>query len=140
MSQFAESSVTLVSVAELSANWDNQAFGVYGNYQKGKTDAPGATTADQVLWNLSGVARFGGRHAVYALYARLKDKVAVGEPEATTYGLVYENILSKRTRLYVGYGKTDNDAGLRARPTGLAVTPLSGESASGFQLGISHSF
>lgn len=131
---------TDTKVTELSANWDNKAFGIYGNYQKGKTDAPGATTADLDLWSVSGVARFGGRHELYALYARLKDKVAAGEPEATTYGLVYENVLSKRTRLYVGYGKTDNDDGLTAKPTGLAVTPTSGEAATGFQLGISHSF
>jgi predicted porin len=145
---------------ELSANWDNKAFGVYGNYMKQKTDTPTVSNAtDWKTYSISGVARFGGRHEVYAMYSKAKnDGTGAVDAEATSYGIVYENVMSKRTRLYVGYGKTTNKDGMNLAPTSYAVAtpgpeftspagatasnalnPL-GKDPSAFQVGISHSF
>jgi predicted porin len=48
--------------------------------------------------------------------------------------------MSKRTYVYAGYGSASNDTTLSFRPTGLAVGPVGGGDAKGFQLGLSHSF
>ena len=144
-------------LAELSANWDNKAFGIYGNYATQKTDTPAlGTVADWKTYSVSGVARFGGPHSVYAMYSKAKnDKVTNGE--ATTIGVAYENALSKRTVVYVGYGKTTNKDGMNLAPgswagatpgvqipvggttANSATIPL-GKDPSAFQVGISHSF
>ena len=145
-----------VKISELSANWDNQAFGIYGNYANQKTDSLGTTIAEWKTYSVSGVARFGGRHSVYAMYSKAKnDKVTNGE--ATTIGVAYENALSKRTVVYVGYGKTTNKDGMNLAPTSYAGAtpgvemPVGGTTAnsstiplgkdpSALQIGLSTSF
>lgn len=129
---------------EVSANWDNKAFGIYGNYQNGKNETSGSPEAKASVWSLSGVARFGGRHEVYAMYSDLK--FDEGDVHGKTYGLVYQNRMSKRTYVYAGIGHTTNETNTSAgvattvKPTAFAITPAGGEDATGFQLGISHSF
>jgi predicted porin len=143
-------------ISSLSANWDNKAFGIYGNYTTQKNDALGTEIANWKGYSLSGVARFAGRHELYLMGSKLKnDKIT--NMEATTYGITYENVMSKRTRLYVGYGATKNKDAAAFAPTayafataGTEVTPggatanntalAPGKDPKAFQVGISHSF
>ena len=150
-------------ITELSANWDNKAFGIYGNYATQKSDATAGgvsvTPNEWKTYSISGVARFAGRHELYLMTSKVKnDKVT--NMEATTYGITYENVMSKRTRLYVGYGQTKNKDAAGFAPTAYAfATPgvmipfgagtsgsdsnsaiPNGKDPKAFQIGISHSF
>jgi predicted porin len=150
---------TTTKITEVSGNWDNKAFGIYATYSKHKTDVPTATGAsDWKIWNVSGVARFGGVHEVYLMGGQAKQSIAVAgaEPKTSLYGIVYENVLSKRTRLYAGYGYAKNEGGATLAPTAYAAAPATqigitstvsaatnvapNEKPKGFQLGISHTF
>jgi predicted porin len=141
----------------LSGNFDNKAFGVYANWNKHSNDTPAGQTHDWKIWSVSGVARFAGVHELYAMYGRAKDNVstAAGTPLAKTWGIVYENVLSKRTHAYLGYGKTKNEGGARLAPLAFAAAPatqinITGDfnatnvapnsSPRGIQLGLVHTF
>ena len=90
---------------QLAGNWDNKAFGVYGQLFQNKVDTPTTTNAsDRRQWSISPVARFGS-HELYGLYGKNKQKSALsttGTSEAKIWGVVFEEVLSKRTRAYAG--------------------------------------
>ena len=124
---------------QISANWDNRAFGIYGNWYTAESDVGGVAGPDLTGFGVSGVARFGGRHELYAMWYRNEVDVA-GDPKATTWALVYQHVMSKRTRFYTGFAKTKNDAGMADAPTAFAVTVAAGFDPRGFQLGLVHTF
>jgi predicted porin len=129
-----------VTMHQLSANWDNRAFGIYGNWFTTEAEVTGVPgSLDASGFGLSGIARFGGRHEVSALWYRNEVDVA-GDPKATTYALVYQHIMSKRTRIYTGIAKTKNDDGMNIAPTAFVTGVAPGYDPRGFQLGIVHTF
>lgn len=152
----ATAGTTEAKMWQLAGNWDNKAFGVYAQLLSHKVDNAVGAQADQRQWSVSPVARFGGAHEIYGLYGRVKEKVVSPNPEAKTWGVVYENVQSKRTRLYAGYGKTNNSNGSNLAPTNFVGAPRAqlsftsgastgtvipaNKSVSGFQLGIVHTF
>lgn len=124
---------------QLAGNWDNKAFGVYGQIFSNKVDAPATTTAsDRRQWSISPVARFGS-HELYGLYGKTKQKSGVsstGTAEAKIWGIVFEEVMSKRTRLYAGYGRANNTGGAGGL-TGLGPTNFAGAPGQGAgQVGI----
>jgi len=152
---FAATSVE-VKMKQLAANFDNKQFGVYGVWAKADDSSVGG--GEVKVWSISPVARFGA-HELYGLYGRFKASDPTGSAQAKTYGIVYENVMSKRTRAYVGYGKTKNDAGLAVAPTNYAAAPAgqfaigaaggliatttnvaAGTSPSAVQVGVVHTF
>jgi hypothetical protein len=129
-----------VTMHQISANWDNRAFGIYGNWYTTEGEITGIPgSLDTTGFGVSGIARFGGRHEVSAMWYRNEVDVA-GDPKATTYALVYQHIMSKRTRIYTGFAKTKNDDGMADVPTAFATTVAPGFDPRGFQLGIVHTF
>lgn len=130
----AESELTI-----FSANWDNRAFGIYGTFWQGEADAGGTTLAEPEGWALSGVARFGGRHELYALWGMTEDSL-IDDSEGSVLAIVYQHVMSKRTRFYAGYATSDNDPAGTAVPTALQGGPAAGYDARGIQLGIVHTF
>ena len=123
---------------QLSANWDNRAFGIYANWYKAEEESGGTTLGELTGMGLSGVARFGGRHELYAMYYR--NELDSPDEKATTMAVVYQHVMSKRTRIYTGIAKTKNDASFIDKPTAMAPTPAPGYDPRGFQLGIVHTF
>jgi predicted porin len=127
---------------QVSANWDNRAFGIYANYWVDETENPaGATTRDFNVMSLSGIARFGGRHELAVLWGQGENEsVAGGEGEFDFWAVTYQHIMSKRTRFYTGFAKNKNKTGINSAPTAFAGTVANGFDPSGFQLGVVHTF
>ncbi|MGQ0545871.1 MAG: porin [Betaproteobacteria bacterium] len=127
---------------QLSANWDNRAFGIYGNWWNQETETRGPTTEDRTGWAISGVARFGGRHELYAVYGSQENDIGGGATESTVWGISYQHVMSKRTRVYVGFQDVDNEAA-STRQVNLAhagTTVAAGYDPRAFQIGLLHSF
>jgi len=128
----------------LAGNWDNKAFGVYAQLFSNKVSS-GATggVSDRRQWSISPVARFGS-HELYGLYGKNKQKEGgsgTGTAEAKIWGIVFEEVMSKRTRLYAGYGRANNTGGVgplgAGGLTGLGPTNFAGAPNAGAgQLGI----
>lgn len=153
-SQNAVTTTNETKMTELSGNWDNKAFGIYANWNKHTNDTALGTDHDWKIWSVSGVARFGGVHEFYAMLGRAKDNVGA-TPTSKQYAIVYENVLSKRTHAYVGYGKAKNENGAALAPLAFAAAPATqigitgatnatnvapNSSPAGIQVGLVHTF
>jgi predicted porin len=139
-----ETAETLAGEAErtitgLSAYWDNRAFGVYGTYMMQEVDDVGTTVSDVTMMAISGVARFGGNNEVHVMFGESEDDVT-DESTSTFWGVSFVHRMSKRTLVYAGYGQTDNDTNAALKNTAMAPAATPGETISGFQVGLAHSF
>ena len=126
---------------QIAANWDNRAFGLYGGYITRKNDGAtaGATPTDVRAYWFNPVARFGGRHELYGLWGKVKNKLAASS-DATVVALTYQHVLSKRTRIYTSLGRVDNDAASAVELNAFATAVAAGYDPRGFQLGLLHTF
>jgi predicted porin len=131
-----ETETTLTGIA---AYFDNKAFGIYGAYSLGETEAGPATTSDITAWSISGVLYFAGRNELYLMYGQSEDDAVAGS-EASFWGVSLFHRLSKRTTVYVGYGNVENDGPSAQRPSGFATTVAAGFDPRGIQIGLAHSF
>ena len=130
-----------LKVNQLVGNWDNRAFGVYGGFmtRKNQGAAAGATPTDVRLYWFNPVARFGGRHEVYGLWGRVRNKLA-GNADADVMAVTYQHVMSKRTRVYTSLGRVDNDPGSAVELNAFAAPVAPGYDPRGFQLGVLHAF
>jgi predicted porin len=133
----AETETTLTN---LTVSFATGAFDIRGHYAMGETEAPIVGTTDDVnAWSISALMRLGGANEIRAMYGQLEDDAVSGD-EADFWGLAFVHNMSKRTRLYAGYGSVSNDGGLALVPSGFAAPVAAGYNPRGFQVGISHSF
>jgi predicted porin len=123
-------------MTQITANWDNRAFGIYGGYLMSDNDT---NTVDRTAWWINPVMRFGGRHEVYFLYGQTENDLVAGQ-EATHIAVTYQHVMSKRTRIYTSLGRVSNDNGAAGALNGQAVAGAAGYDPRGFQLGLLHSF
>ena len=130
-----------LKINQLVGNWDNRAFGVYGGFltRKNQGAAAGATPTDVRAYWLNPVARFGGRHEVYGLWGKVRNKAAAAA-DADVMAVTYQHVLSKRTRVYTSLGRVDNDPGSAVELNAFAATVAPGYDPRGFQLGVLHAF
>lgn len=126
---------------QIAAHWDNRAFGLYGGYitRRNQGAAAGAVPTDIRSYWLNPVARFGGRHELYGLWGRVKNKLAANA-DATVVAATFQLVLSKRTRVYTSVGRVENDPGAAVELNGFAAPVAAGYDPRGFQLGLVHSF
>jgi predicted porin len=127
---------------QISANWDNRAFGIYGNWYTVEEEETGFQDVEVSGFGLSFVARFAGRHELYLM--GYQNEVDDLDLKSRTLALGYQHVLSKRTRIYTAIAKTKNDdngiVGLIDKPTAMVPTPAGGYDPRGFQIGIVHTF
>ena len=126
---------------QITAGWDTGPFGVLGGYITAENDGAvaGVAALERDAYWVNGVARFGGRHEFHALWGKVKNDL-VANGDATVIGVVYQHVMSKRTRIYTGFGRVSNDAGSAVVPTGFASAVGAGYDPRGFQLGLATSF
>jgi predicted porin len=130
---------------QITANWDNRAWGIYGGYIMAENDGVGGApaTIDRNAWWINPVMRFGGRHELYFLYGQGENDAVAGQ-ESTAIAITYQHVMSKRTRIYTSIGRVSNDNGanmaLNAQATAAAGSVAGGYDPRGFQLGLLHSF
>src|SRR5688572_17824226 len=121
---------------QITANWDNRAFGIYGGYIMADNDT---NTLDTTAWWINPVMRFGGRHEVYFLYGQAENDLVSGQ-ESNTIAVTYQHVMSKRTRIYTSIGRVSNDNLAAGQLNGRATASAAGYDPRGFQLGLLHSF
>ena len=128
-------------LTQITANWDNRAFGIYGGFLQSEDDGvAGVSTVDREAWWLNLVARFGGRHELYFLYGQGENNLVAGQ-ESKRMAITYQHVMSKRTRIYTSIGRVTNEGGATGVLNGQAGTaPAANFDPRGFQLGLLHSF
>ena len=125
---------------QITANWDNRAWGVYGGYIQTEDDGVGAgSTVERTSWWINPVMRFGGRHELYFLYGVGENDLVSGQ-ESDTIAITYQHVMSKRTRIYTSLGRVSNDGGAATGMNGQAAAGAVNYDPRGFQLGMVHSF
>jgi predicted porin len=122
-------------MTQITANWDNRAWGIYGGYIQAADDND---TFDANAWWINPVIRFGGRHELYAVYGQGEDDISTAEFDY--FAITYQHVMSKRTRIYTSIGRVSNDNGAAAKLNAQAGTPAGGYDPRGFQIGLLHSF
>jgi len=123
-------------MTQITANWDNRAWGIYGGYLMSDNDN---NTVDRTAWWINPVMRFGGRHEVYFLYGQAENDLVAGQ-ESTHIAVTYQHVMSKRTRIYTSLGRVSNDNGAAGALNAQAAAGAAGYDPRGFQLGLLHSF
>jgi predicted porin len=148
-----QKAATTTTTGELKRNqftgkWDSGVFGVFGGYAKDTADGTisfgGATVATGTLdikryW-LQPVFRFGGNNEVFAIWNRQKFEAGGTEAKSTTYGIAARHYMTKRSWVYAGFGKSNNDAGIAASPTVFTTAVTAGEDPRAFQVGVATTF
>ena len=130
---------TETTLTSLSLTFATGAFDIRGHYAMAETEAGPTTTADVNAWSISALMRIGGANEIRAMYGQREDDIGVAN-EASFWGLAFVHNMSKRTRLYAGYGNVENDPGSALIPSGFAAPVAAGYDPRGFQVGLSHSF
>ena len=130
-----------LKINQIAAHWDNRSYGFYVGYitRRNQGAAAGATPTDARSYWFNPVARFGGRHEVYGLWGRVRNKAAAAA-DADVVALTDQHVLSKRTRVYTSLGRVDNDPGSAVALNTFAAAVAAGYDPRGFQLGLLHSF
>ncbi|MGD9773480.1 porin [Diaphorobacter sp.] len=129
----------------LGASYDFGVAKVSGIYQQVKHDEAGRNDVKVNSYALGVSAPVGSSGIVKAQYAMYDQKNVVQgrDAEANHFSLGYQHNLSKRTALYGTVSYMDNDNGSTVGLSGKGMgttTPVSGESQTGFQVGIRHAF
>jgi predicted porin len=145
---------------------DDRGWGISGEYDFGKITV-GATYLDtnyetgfgrnlkKKTWTIGIEAELSGPHGLEAQYAKAGDSkgnslVGIGggngnpasgpSTGAKDYSIAYTYTFSKRTRVKLGYHKTDNDANANYKLGNTAGALTAGDSQSAFAFHISHKF
>lgn len=128
---------------KMGAGYAMDALQLNAVYEKISSSIAGLDTLGRTDWYLAGKYSFGNDDVKLA-YTRAGNTNGVANSGAHLIGLGYDHNLSKRTSLYVQYAKLSNDTGATfgfgTAASTAAVTGITGQNASGFMLGMNHSF
>ncbi len=120
-------------------------FGVvkpYAIYETVRNDTAGATTPDFDFWSLA-LEMPLGQGKWKATFGNLKNRT-VANAGAKSYGLLYEYLLSKRSSVYAGYSRVDNDGAAAygvGSGNGVAVAAEgAGSAPHAVAIGVRHKF
>lgn len=126
----------------LGGSYDFKVVKLFASYQK-KDDKSGnsVTERDNKVWQVGATVPVFGNGKVHLGYSRLKWD-ASGADDTKSWALMYSHALSKRTTLYTGYTRFDNDNGVMTATTShfAGVGGVAGEKSSTFAAGINHAF
>ena len=131
----------------LGGNWDFGQGKVYAGLHRGNMNGANMATnvqgRDYDAWSLSADWRVSGATTIGILHGRANDKTAFNG-DASQTSLIATHALSKRTTIYSTATRLRNENGatfsLGAAGPITRNVPLAGQSVSGFQVGIRHTF
>ena len=132
-----------VNVASTAASDDVTELGINGSYDFGAAklfasyqyNKVGSAAKDN-KYNLA-VSIPVGSGAIIGQYAWNRIKSTAASDNSKAYMIAYSHSLSKRTNIYTGYTRVNNNSGAAAAAV---LTPTLGGSSSVFGLGLRHSF
>lgn len=133
---------------------DEKSWRVVGGYSFGdakvvalyqdQKDRDGANNSDRKVWGLGGAYKVGVHTFKLQYYKADEVDNATTEDGADMWAIGLEHALSKRTSLYAVYARVNNDDGASMTPFGGGhgdnPGTFNGEDASGFSLGMVHTF
>ena len=141
------------SAWSIAAMWQFSGFNIGGTYEWLDYDATRTTDLKRKYWQLNSTINIGANGELYLMYGSAGDGTGsavngtkVGQlikgdnTGASTWQVAYTHALSKRTKLFTGYVKVNNDnlAFYSFGGNGYSVRP--GGSPGGFSAGMWHNF
>lgn len=122
----------------IGASYDFGMFSIGGTHGSGDTSTVGTSksTADVVSVRVP----LKNGYAVHAVYGQTKDGSQASQNKGTGYTLLGTKTLSKRTLIYAGYSKVDNQANSRMAMSTMTVPTAGGVNTQGYTVGINHTF
>jgi GBP family porin len=108
-------------------------------FNTGKNDAVGALALDRLNWHLGATLPLAENQTLRLFYGRANDRTAVNA-DFHTVQIGYDYDLSKRTTLYTGFGKLDNNDNASATLIGALGTYAKGSHSRSVVAGIRHLF
>ena len=123
----------------LGGSYDFKVVKLMGSYQEQNDDnGTSATEASNKLWQVSAVMPVFGNGKIHAGYTR-QSWENTGGGDTSAWNLMYSHALSKRTTLYTGLTRFDNDNNTRAAASNSGVGAI-GEKNTTYAAGINHVF
>jgi len=122
-------------------------FGVLtlaANYQDAKS-VNNIDDNDADIWQVGVIVPVGAAGKVHLGYGEADVDFAAADGKSKSYSIAYTHALSKRTTLYTGFNRTDNDNGLGlgvvGHQSGVNVgTGAAGDESDVFAVGVNHTF
>ena len=117
----------------LTGSYDLGVAKLYASYQSRKDDATGDKDKK---WGIAAGIPVGPTGTVAVQYA--KTNMDISDKDAKGWSIAYIHGLSKRTDVYAGYNRINNDDA--AKQASITAPVLAGDSASAFGFGLRHRF
>lgn len=125
--------------SNLGASWDFDIFRLMAVVGRDKGSV-GATAVDGKGWALGVVVPVGAGDIRLGA-SQYTTELATGTmPRSRKVAIAYRHYLSKRTAIYTAYARVHNSGGAASSVVAGAGNPAPNRGASGFDLGIRHSF
>lgn len=120
----------------VGASYDFGMLTLAANYQDAKS-LGNVEDNDADIWQVGVIVPVGAAGKVHLGYGEADVDVVDGK--AKSYSIAYTHALSKRTTIYTGFNRTDNDNGL---DYGVVEAPLgvTGDESDVFAVGVNHKF
>jgi len=131
-----------VTVWTIAGSYDFGMVKLAALYDNLKADGRGSlgTVSDVDSWFVSASAPLmGGKFVLKATYGQTNDD-ELSNDKITKWGLGADYNLSKRSKIYAGYGKINNDDNAAAEINFAANSQGAGYGTEGFELGMQHNF
>lgn len=123
----------------VGGSYDFKIVKLFASYQdQNDKNGTSATEASNKLWQVSATVPVFANGKVHVGYSKLAWD-ANGAGDTTAWNLMYSHAMSKRTTLYTGYTRFDNDSNVRAAASNSTVG-AAGEKNGTFAAGINHAF
>ena len=139
----------------LGASYDFKVVKLFAMYEntKSQNGTPSNTGLADKKWQVGASVPVTANGTVAASYAHLKQASTTADDNTKAFGLAYIHALSKRTKLYAGYNRVDNDGVGQRSVTNITtstalgtnandnfVVPTAGGNASLWGVGVNHAF
>lgn len=123
----------------VGGSYDFKVVKVFASYQdQNDNNGTSTTEASNKLWQVSAAVPVFGNGSIKAGYSKLSwDRNGAGD--TTAWNLMYTHSLSKRTTLYTGLTRFDNDRNVPAAASNSTVG-AAGEKNTTYAAGINHTF
>jgi predicted porin len=141
------------SAWSIAAQWQFSGFNIGGVFEKLDYDATRTTDLTRHYWQINSTINIGANGELYVMYGSAGDGggsavngTKIGQlikgdnTGANTWQVAYTHALSKRTKLFTGYVKVNNDDLANYSFGGNGYSVRAGASPGGFTAGMWHNF
>ncbi len=138
----------------IAAQWQFSGWNIAGTYEWLNYDATQSTSLKRQYWQIQSTINIGANGSLYLMYGSASDgkgsasdltprigSLAHGDNTgASNWQVAYAHALSKRTSLFAGYMKVNNDSRANYSFGGNGYAVVNGGDPQGFSAGMWHNF